>query len=399
MQNCYRKWMNSAPVNQIFTALNNNARFVGGVVRDAILGIDSEDIDIVTPMTPDNVISTLNSNNIKVIPTGIKHGTVTAVIDKHNFEITTLRKDIECHGRHAQVEFTDSWEEDASRRDFTINAMSCTQNGDIYDYFNGIEDLSNKILRFVGNPSKRCQEDYLRILRFFRFFAKYGKEPANQEALTACGNLASGIQNLSGERIQTEMLKLLSTENPTASLKLMLQYGILEYIIPGTKEHNISLLNNALEKTTDPILKLALLLQDNYENANHVAIRWKMSNQHKSKLMFLTEPKNRLPGNISIKNAKKLARKYGTENFNDLCLVGSLVTTDEQSWPELLALKNWPLPVFPLKGKDLLSVGFKKGKSLGKILEEAENWWENQDYNPNKQEILHFVEETFPMKR
>ena len=190
------------------------AYVVGGCVRDAIVKRPIKDIDIATPQTPENVIKLLTAEDIKVIPTGIKHGTVTAVHGKETIEITTLRRDLDCDGRHAEVEFTNNWQEDAARRDFTMNALSMDLDGNIYDYFNGIHDLHKGIVKFVGNPDARVQEDYLRILRYFRFEAHYGTHAIDKESLNACIKFKQNIESLSGERIQAEMFKLLSARDP-----------------------------------------------------------------------------------------------------------------------------------------------------------------------------------------
>ena len=213
----------SRKLMDVLTASGAEARFVGGCVRDALLGkIDADvDLDVATGLLPDQIIERLEAAEIKAIPTGIAHGTVTAIIAGQSFEITTLRKDVACDGRHADVQFTDDFELDAKRRDFTINAMSTDRLGRLFDYFGGVEDLKAGRIRFVGNAEERVREDYLRILRFFRFYARFGRPPADQQALQACKVEAAGLARLSGERIRSEMLKLLASGNAVAALTLM----------------------------------------------------------------------------------------------------------------------------------------------------------------------------------
>jgi len=400
---CFRNWMKSDAANQIFSALDGDARFVGGAVRDArfvggavrdaILGIEAKDIDIATPLLPEEVTAKLTAQGIKVVPTGIKHGTVTAVISGHGYEITTLRRDVESFGRHATVTFTDNWEEDAARRDFTINAMSCSQNGEIFDYFGGLDDLAEKRLRFVGKSSERCREDYLRILRYFRFFAYYGSE-VDMEALLACKELASGIEGLSGERIASEMFKLLSAPNPIYSLQLMVQTGVIAHVIPALTQSNIVFLERLLEaeniESKNHILRLGVLVGKNPEVADYIAVRWKLSNLDKSRLLFICSPQNKIPP-ADIKIAKKLIRQWGIENFVDMCLMGLVYGLDDASFRILYSLKDWQVPNFPTTGKDLIKAGFSAGKEMGEALKSGENWWEENDYKPGKGEILAFL--------
>lgn len=395
MKTCFRSWMKSSAANTIFAALDNNARFVGGSVRDALRGQDSKDIDIATPFLPEEVTKRLSNKNIKVVPTGIAHGTITAVIEGVGFEITTLRRDIQNFGRHAIVEFTNNWEEDAARRDFTINAMSCSQEGEVFDYFGGLEDLAAGRLRFVGNAAARCQEDYLRILRFFRFFAYYGTQ-LDMEAVFACKELANNIASLSGERIQTEMLKLLSAQNPIYSLQLMVQTGVIEHVSPGIMQSNIVLLERVIEleniNTTNPLLRLAVLLGKNLDIADYITKRWKLSNVAKNKLLFLSDPNNKIPYS-DIQIAKKLIRAWGIENFLDMCIMGYAYGMNNEGLEVLYQLKDWKIPQFPIGGKDLIDLGLSKGKEIGRLLKAAEEWWEENNYNPSKEQLLGFIKD------
>ncbi len=392
---CFQDWMQSDAVKQIFAALDNNARFIGGAVRDALLGKEAKDIDISTPFTPEEVMERLNKIGIKTVPTGIKHGTITAFIAGSAFEITTLRRDTICFGRHAIVAFTDDWEEDAKRRDFTINAMSCTAAGEVFDYFGGVEDLKAKRLRFVGDAGMRCREDYLRILRFFRFFAYFGFE-ADINALMACKNMAGGISDISGERIQMEMFKLLAAPNPIFSLQLIVETNVADYVMPGVTISNIVFLERLLaaENTNaeDSLLKLAVLLGKNLDIADYIAKRWKLSNIDKNRLQFICDPANRLPFPLEDKNAKKLIRMWGKQYFFDMLLMALAYGLDKQVFNQIAALRHWNIADFPLTGQELLDIGHKPGKEMGKLLKNAESWWEENDYKPQKQELLEFVQ-------
>ncbi len=389
-----RNWMKSAPVNAIFIGLDSNARFVGGAVRDALLGKDAKDIDIATPYTPEEVTAKLQAKGIKIVPTGIKHGTVTAVTKGGDFEITTLRRDVDCFGRHAEVEFTDNWAEDAARRDFTINAMSCTQNGEIFDYFCGMQDLEAKKIRFVGDAQQRCKEDYLRILRFFRFFAYYGAPPADSEALAAFRLLANGIDTLSGERIQSEMFKLLTAPDPIHSLHLMVETGVMPHIIQGIDAASIAPLEKIIKRknaiTKDKIFRLAVLINNNLDSAVALIKRWRLSNLDKNRLLFLCNPANRFPENIDEKTAKKYLRVWGAEKFLDMCFLCFAYGMKKELLDTLVKLQYWDIPKFPLAGHDLANIGLQ-GKEIGQSLEEAEKWWEENGYKAGKKELLEFV--------
>lgn len=395
MKNCYRPWMESTATNAIFASLDNNARFVGGAVRDAILGKDATDIDINTPLSPEEVTTRLKVNGIKVIPTGIKHGTVTAIVNDSVFEITTLRRDVNCNGRHAEIEFTDSWEEDAARRDFTINAMSCSQKGEIFDYFGGISDLINGRIKFVGNAKTRCNEDYLRILRFFRFFAYYGQLPFDISAIDACRELCGGIDGLSGERIQTEMFKLIAAPNPVYSLQLMVQTNVIQHVIEDiTISHIVyleNLISTQINRSADPVLRLAVMLCYNTQGAKMLSKLWKLSNLDKSRLFFLCNPENAIQINIDDASAKKIYRKYGKENFLDTALLAYSYGMDKGMYDKLTSLEKWHIPDFPLKGSDLIKIGIQPGKDLGNLLKFAEKCWEDNDYQPQKLELIELI--------
>ena len=394
-------------IQTIFKALNQEARLVGGCVRDSLLKKDINDVDIATPLPPDEVIKLLKKSNIKNIPTGLKHGTITAVINKRNFEITTLRRDKNCDGRHAEVEFTNSWQEDAARRDFTINAMSISFDSKLHDYFGGQSDLKNKIVRFVGDPKKRCEEDTLRILRFFRFNSFYGSNTPHKASLNACVQYANQIKNLSGERIQSEMVKILSSENTADTLDLMIENNILDDILPNEVDLDIKSLrrllniekNIMISSKPSPILRLAsIILENKEEKIKAISKRWKLSRKDHKYLLTIAEEIKNQDFNIRFsneKNEKKAIRRLGKDMAFDLCILSYSVYGDEKQKEEYKNLykkiNSWDIPIFPVSGKDLINLGIKEGEKIGLLLSDAENWWEENNYEASSDEIIEHI--------
>ncbi len=363
------------------------ARLVGGCVRDSILQRDVHDIDLATNLLPNQTIKALNLRNIKTIPTGLKHGTITAILNQRSFEITTLRHDMKCDGRHAKVEFTNNWQADASRRDFTFNALYADKHGHIYDYFGGIEDLKAQRLNFIGNAEDRIKEDYLRILRAFRFHAKICVGDLSDEILSVCKKHSHMIQNLSGERIRDEILKLLECNDPFPTLKSMQESDVLQKIIP--KEVKCEILSSVLLINTDALVKLALLLRttknDRLSLGEYVSKFLRLSNKQKKKLLFLLS--NDIKTELSEREQKKYISLFGRELYCDLvriCGVESGENVDEY----ILFANTFNIPKFPLSGDDLISIGHQSGKSLGKNLELLRQHWEDSSYTLTKEELV-----------
>jgi poly(A) polymerase len=245
-------WLNDAKTRTLLAAFGDvPLRFVGGCVRDAVMGRNVGDIDCATPAKPEEVVALLEAADIKAVPTGLAHGTITAVIDSKPFEITTLRKDVACDGRHAEVEYTDDWQQDALRRDFTMNALYCDAHGEVFDYTDGVDAARAGRIQFIGDAEARIREDGLRILRFFRFFATHGLGAPDTTALKACAAHKAMLADLSGERIQQEMLKLCAAESPYAALEAMQQGDVLAALLPqATLGHHSA--------HPHPLLRLAL---------------------------------------------------------------------------------------------------------------------------------------------
>lgn len=366
-------------------------RFVGGAVRDGLLGIKVEDVDAATTLTPEEVSKLLEKEQILVIPTGIKHGTVTAIIDKRNFEITTLRHDTFCDGRHAQVSFTDNWQGDAARRDFTINSLYLAVDGELFDYFGGIEDLRAGRIRFIGEAKERIKEDYLRILRFFRFFAYYGKEEIDKDGLYACSFLADGINNLSGERIQQEMLKLLAAPRAHRALELMGRSGILTQIFGFSLRH----IPPSVNELGSADLRLTLLLLSagipSTEALKIMAKRWRISGGLEKLLNSIISQINSVAEGLDIAGQQRLIRALGAEIFSAIVTIKQALEPSE-SYQKMLSLaQNWQIPTFPLKGDDLIELGIAEGRELGQILKKLEKSWEESDYKLSKEELIKMI--------
>ena len=364
-------------------------RLVGGCVRDAVLGIASADMDMATTLRPEKVIAMLTINHIMAKPTGIDFGTVTAIIDGKPYEITTLRRDMECDGRHVKVTYSESWEEDAARRDFTLNAMSLDRAGNITDYYGGQKDALAGIIRFVGKPDERIKEDYLRVLRYFRFYGRYGKVAPDAETLAACAKAAPNMGLLSGERVQKEMLKILGKRDPSAVIKLMEDCGVLAVMVPSLQPNaaTIAAKKIAREKEYEPFMdrdansvslrRLSYLLYQSVLSLDPISARWKLSRaQQKTLQLFCSQPHS----------LKTLARKEGKEKtWNVLLVQGSDAELAEANkW-----LPDFNPPSFPLRGEEVLET-FPNltGKALGDWLKNAETKWEESDYKLTKAELL-----------
>ena len=388
-------WAETRKLIAAFGLETDKFRFVGGAVRDHLLGIKSKDVDLATSMSPEQVMELLQKAGIRGIPTGIKHGTVTAVIDGKNFEITTLRRDTHCNGRHAEIEFTNNWREDAARRDFTMNALYLTVEGQLFDYFNGTEDIKNGHVRFIGDAHIRITEDYLRILRFFRFFAYYGKVEPDAKVLATCSQLAPNIASLSGERIQAEMLKLLAAEDPSVSIKLMRECKVLEnvcgFYCNRVFTHGVGI--------NDVNIRLALLIMRAEINPTDalkiLAERWKLSSNIKQILLTLITCIADISPAIDTARQKQLIRRMGAETFSSLLHLKILLAPvkDYANYNAMLQLAaNWQAPIMPVSGDDLINSGISQGQKLGALLYKLEQIWEESGYKLSKEELLKYIE-------
>src|SRR5262245_47817325 len=357
-------WMTAPETVAVMAALSaagGEARFVGGCVRDALLGRKVRDIDIATHEPPERVMNLLKRAGIKAIPTGIKHGTVTAVVGVRHFEITTLRRDVETYGRHAKVEYTDDWQADAARRDFTMNALFCGADGTLYDPFGGHADLRAQRVRFVGDAESRIREDVLRLLRFFRFHAHYGKPPPDAAALAACRELAPLLPTLSGERICGETLKLLSAPQPADAIALMQEDGVLAHFLPEATQAGRLRALVAIEGVSprdlvpraDPIRRLAALLDGSEASALAVAMRVRFSNVERDRLIGLAGDLEPSPA-LDAPARRRLIYRLGPARYRDRVLIAWAAAVDggvpmerraTEAWIDLLrAAVEWVVP-------------------------------------------------------
>ncbi len=388
------------------TAEGTEVRFVGGCVRDALLHKEANDIDLATSDNPEKVMTLLIHAGIRAIPTGIDHGTVTAVVDGKSFEITTLRVDLETDGRRAVIGFTDSWVIDAKRRDFTFNALSASVDGDIYDPTSGLWDLAHGQVRFIGNAHNRIAEDYLRILRYFRFYGALGRSPIDSEALAAIRHYAKNLSDLSGERICNELFKILCVPDPAGILIKMRGSSVLDKILPEAQNLEVLRLVNWLETRAinidginpDPIRHLAALICTNVKNTDELAQRLRLSNKDQAHLKALCAPTIKVAPDMGILSENKILRKYGLDLFRDLALLAwgkemyenqFLPSNRKQSWVAMLErTASWVTPVFPLTGKDVKALGVEPGPQIGELITRVEDWWESNDYIANRQMCL-----------
>ena len=355
------------------------ARFVGGCVRDALLDRSIRDIDIATVALPERVVALLEAAGIKVIPTGIAHGTLTAVTDGKPVEITTLRRDVETFGRHARVEFTDDWVEDASRRDFTINSISLEPDGTLHDPFGGLEDLFACRVRFVGSAKKRISEDVLRLLRYFRFFAHYGTPPADEEALVACREMAPMLQQLSAERVSAELFKMLEANSAGEVLRLMFNEAILLQVLPEAE--NFNRLKRIIELETelqlnDPLRRLAALVTLNKKDIVALSRRLNFSKIQSSRLAAMAENVLKLMPSLEKSEVDALIYRKGVSTIYDVALIGWAGSDMKDNWAPLLAsCDNWRPKMFPLRGEDVLELGIPAGSKVSALLSAVEEWW------------------------
>ena len=380
-------WMAAPEVRAVLAAIQTGGlpRFVGGCVRDSLLGRPFREVDIATDTHPGTVSSLLERAGITPLPVGIDHGTVGAFVGGRSFEITTLRVDIEPLGRRARVAFTDDWAADAERRDFTMNALYADPDGTLYDPTGGRRDLEAGRVRFVGSPGRRIAEDSLRILRFFRFHAHYGRSPADTAALQACRLGASGLARLSAERIAAELLRLLEASDPAPVLGLMSDGGVLQRVLPeATNRRRLERLSLRDVDDADALLRLAAVLDVDSEGAAAVSARLRLSNRDRDRLVRLAKSAPIRPDAADGALRRRLYRS-GREAFRDRALLSwAEEDVGASGWPRVLSFsETWSPPAFPLTGDDALALGLR-GTAVGDSLRAVEDWWVAQDFAPDR---------------
>lgn len=369
-------WLRHPGVSALLDALPDG-RFVGGVVRDTLLGLPPGDLDLATPLTPAEVVDRLGRAGIKTVPTGIAHGTVTAVLaDGRLVEITTLRRDVETDGRHAAVAFTDDWAADAARRDFTLNALYLDRSGGLWDPMGGIGDCLAGRVRFVGEPLRRIDEDVLRIPRFYRFQARYGRVPADPAARVACRDRADRISGLAGERLQTETRKLLAAADPTPTVRLMIEDGVLGAYLPAPFHPDRLAALVRIEPRADPIRRLGALLDDGAAAAD----RLRLPNADRDRLIALTGP-NPIDPDAGDHAQRVALHRWGVPLYRDFALL--------RGAPRLLALADaWADPSLPVGGADVRALGIASGPAVGALLRAVEAWWIAGDFQADRTACL-----------
>ncbi len=404
----HSKWLKSAGLQRLFDLLDGNGeqtRVNGGAVRNSILGETIGDVDLSTTLEPEAVMARLNKAGIKTVATGLSHGTITAVIDRKSYEITTLRSDIETDGRHAVVAFGRDWAEDAKRRDLTMNALYCDRHGKLYDPLGGYQDLVDRNVRFIGDAGERIEEDYLRILRFFRFFAQYGSFRPDSEGLKACARMKGGIFKLSAERVWMELKKILSVDDPSRALLWMRTTGVLGVALSETDKWGIDFISDRISAEQDlawpidPLARLQVMVPPLEEKMTGLANRLRLSKAEKRRLVDWT--RSLLPGSdISELELAKLLYQGEPQAICDRIRNeiirqkhrgreedGALVKAEK--FVKLLDYaENWKRPSFPLKGKDLVAGGMGSGPKMGEKLKRYEQQWIASGFTLTKQELL-----------
>jgi len=402
-------FLHNGSVRRVFDVLERDggqARIVGGAVRNHLLGQDTSDIDFATTLHPQSVITQAEAAGLKTVATGLEHGTVTIIVDKTPFEVTTLRADVETDGRRAVVAFCEDFETDSLRRDFTINALYCDRDGQVSDFHGGLSDLETPVtIRFIGDPEARIREDYLRILRFFRFFAWYGQGRPDAGGLKACARLKDGMRSLSAERIWQEMRKLLAAPDPARSLLWMRQAGVLTAILPESENwgideiHGLIDTENALGRERDPALRLMSMIPPSKERVTALSERWKLPNVVRDRLAEWADTAEIAPtlddgtfeamlyrGNrqaiidrLVLDIAKRRARN--PVDVNAMAELARLIACLERA-------EDWMQPQFPVSGKDLLAQGYGEGEELGAALARAQEKWIASRFTMDRDAIL-----------
>ena len=402
------QWLKDADLQRLLSALNaggEEARIAGGAVRNALLGEAVADVDIATTTPPEETIRRAEAAGFKTIPTGIEHGTITVIAGRRPFEVTTLRADVETDGRRAKVIFGRDWKADAERRDFTINALYAEADGIVVDLIGGLADLESRMLRFIGDAEARIREDYLRILRFFRFFAWYGSGRPDAEGLKACARLKDGLDQLSAERVWSELKKLLAAPDPSRALLWMRQTGVLSKVLPESEKWGIDAIHGlvAAERdlgwAADAMLRLEAIVPPDAKRMQVLAERLRLSNVEAERLKLWALAPKIEPGSSESDLARKLYR-CGRQPIVDrlrLALASARARASESNdalveaggYSRLLKFAaKWTATKFPLKGADLQAIGVAAGPEMGKLLKRLEEEWVEADFRLDSGALL-----------
>lgn len=382
---------------KLFRTVENHGgvlRFVGGAVRDTLAGIKNFDIDLATDLSPEELVEACEESGLKTVPIGIKFGTVGVVLNNQTLEVTSLRKDIKTDGRHAVVEFTSDWESDASRRDLTINAIYADEKGSVFDYYNGIDDLENGVVRFIGNAGQRIKEDYLRILRFFRFYSIFGKGEIDAKALKACVENKDGIKTLSIERIRDELGKILMTSNAVKTLQIMFDNEILIHFLPDSPNLDklqflIDLVNKHKIKQ-EVLRRLFILYTPDEKLAENLACRLKLSRKDKELFVSWSIYNPSLEEFMTEKGLRKLLYLYGRDFcFNKFLIISALNKTEPENFAEIIErINTLEIPVFQVKRKNIIDAGIMNNHRISDVLRQLENAWIDSDFTLTFNELM-----------
>ena len=393
-------WLNAPETRRVIAALDaarpNASRFVGGCVRNAVMGLPADDVDIATQLLPDEVIAAANAAGLGAVPTGIEHGTITVTSSRKPYEVTTLRRDVSTDGRRATVAFTDDWTADAMRRDFRLNALYADPDGKVLDPTKGgLSDAKAGRVIFIGDAEARIREDFLRILRFFRFSAWYGRGDLDEPSLAACARLVDGLDGLSAERVWKETKKLFAANDPRTALQAMERSGVRARALPeATEEGRVARLVAVecdLFLPFDAVTRIASALPDQAA-ARALSRRLKVSNEERARLVTALGAKERIVSFLSPREVRRLLYRLGREAFEDR--VKLAWAADEKSatapqWRALLAqAASWERPRFPLGGEEVLAAGVPSGPKVGQVLREVEEWWIDADFPEDKLSIV-----------
>ncbi len=379
-------WLGEAPLSRLLAVLDRageEARVVGGAIRNTLLGDPPGDIDIATTALPPEVTKRVERAGFKAVPTGIEHGTITVIAAGRPFEITTLRQDVETFGRRAKVAFGRDWKRDAERRDFTMNALSASRDGTLYDYVGGLPDIVARRVRFIGNAASRIAEDYLRILRFFRFHAAYGEGVPDPEGVAACIAGRAGLEQLSRERVRMELFKLLAARHAVGALAVMTESGLLDQVLGGVpllaSFANMIKLEVTLGLRPDPVRRLGALDVSVIEDADRLRERLRVANVEYERLRSMGDGWWHVSSAWDEQRARVLLYRLGGERFIDRVLLAWTRSPEgaaDESWRALAMLPaRWTVPAFPLRAADFIKRGLPKGPRLGAALAAAEEAW------------------------
>jgi poly(A) polymerase len=389
------EWLARPATQAVFAALSAqgfDARAVGGAVRNALLGRPVVDIDLATNARPEEVMAAARNAGLAAVPTGIAHGTVTVIAGHVPYEVTTLREDVETHGRHATVAFTADWAADARRRDFTINALYCAADGEVFDPLGGYADLAARRVRFIGDARQRIREDYLRILRFFRFTAEYGEGPPDAEGLVACMAEREGLAILSAERVRQEFLRLLAARRGPELVEALQAYGLATYVLPAAPRpgllRRLAGIEAALAITPDAMLRLGALAVEVAEDADRLRDRLRLSNDEHAGLARAATHAPALAPDAPESAARVCLYAEGEAAYRHRVLIAwtrSGAGPDSAAWRDRFTLpERWQPPRFPLGGADVMALGVPAGPRIGELLRTLEAWWIAADFMPDE---------------